>query len=334
MDNRSNLAIFSSQNKLMRVTRRAPCPICGAKKYCSFAEDGSIAICMKVAAGAIKETKNGGHLHVLRERATPLRLPAPPSSPTPAASPLASIERRHAVYIAFLDALPLRERHADNLEARGLSDTEIARKMYASVPDPIRAAAVCADLASRYGLTGVPGFYREGDNWRLSVWDSGFFVPIRDVQDRIQALQVRFDHGEPRYKWFSSKDRPGGASSGSPVHIARPWRCESTGEVIITEGALKGDIIAAQLDCCVIAVAGVAAFKDDFGRWLRAQLPSLRSAIIAYDRDWHEKPDVERAMIRLMASIERAELNGSLLDWAGAKGLDDLLAEEVGECKA
>lgn len=49
--------------------------------------------------------------------------------------------------------------------------------------------------------------------------------------------------------------RPDGASSGTPVHYHNVERMRATGEAILTEGALKGDIIAHDLDCGVIGVA-------------------------------------------------------------------------------
>jgi len=219
---------------------------------------------------------------------------------------------------------------------RGLSDTEIARNRYATYPSsttiPCRRTA---KLAAQFDLTGVPGFFRYGDHWRFAAGGPGFFVPVRDVQCRIQACQVRLDYGSTRYIWFSSATaNQGGTSSGTPIHFARPWRAVSTGEAIITEGPLKADVIAERLDACVVAVAGVNAFQDGFGRWLREQLPMLRTVLIGFDSDWHLKPQVENAMLRLMATVEGAGLEGGLLDWSGAKakGLDDLLNEEANAC--
>jgi DNA primase len=220
---------------------------------------------------------------------------------------------------------------------RGLSDVEVARNGYASLPDPQAARRLCAGLSSRFDLSGVPGFSRFSDAWLLRVgdWHRGFFVPVRDAQGRIQAMQIRRDDGEPRYCWFSSTGKPKGASSGAPVHFARPWRAASTGEAIITEGALKADIIAEHLDACVVAVAGVCAFRDDFGRWLRGQLPALGETVIAFDADWRTKPEVERAMIRLARSLDASGLRWDVASWDASlgKGLDDALTGEVARCK-
>lgn len=54
--------------KMCRVSRRSPCPVCGKFGWCGVSLDGSVCVCMRVSDGAVKETKNGGWLHRLRER--------------------------------------------------------------------------------------------------------------------------------------------------------------------------------------------------------------------------------------------------------------------------
>jgi len=320
-----------SATGLKRVTRRDPCPVCGRQKWCSITEDEGMVICMHVSAGSVKPSKNGGFVHVLRERddwsvVSPVR-----TAPTP--PPFASIEWRHAVYTALLEALPLSEHHADHLVSkRKLSDLTVARNQYATRPDSLlKMFEVARDLAALHDLNHVPGFFQDSfDCWHFMIGEPGFFIPVRDPHGRIQALQIRQDKGPPRYLWFSSSHQPCGASSGAPVHFARPWRAASAGEAIITEGALKADIAAERLDACVVAIAGVSAFRDDFGQWLKRELPSLRSVFVAFDMDWHAKPEVRRSLLRLLASLEAASLPGGLLDWHSSKGLDDLLTREGG----
>jgi hypothetical protein len=320
--------------RMSRVSRRHPCPVCGRHGWCGFSEDGARAVCMRVSDGAVAESKNGGFLHILRERERDFTPPVSLSKPRPCVAP---IERRHTVYTALLDGLTLSGRHADDLLRRGLSDTEAARNLYASTPGRAAAKKLCAEMSSRFDLSGVPGFFRSGGAWRLNVgdWHQGFFVPVRDAQGRIQAMQIRRDAGEPRYTWLSSADKPGGASCGSPVHFARPWRATSTGEAIISEGALKASVVAEHLDACTIAIAGVGSFRDDFGHWLLGQLPALRAVLIGFDSDWQVKREVERAMLKLAKSLDDAGLAWDVARWdvSLGKGLDDFLMREEGPCK-
>lgn len=54
--------------RLCRVSRRNPCPLCGKSRWCGVSPDGSICVCMRVSDGAVRQTKNGGWLHRLKER--------------------------------------------------------------------------------------------------------------------------------------------------------------------------------------------------------------------------------------------------------------------------
>ena len=50
-----------------RVSKSRPCPICGKPDWCLRAEDGSAAICQRVAEGSVKQCGEAGYLHVLRD---------------------------------------------------------------------------------------------------------------------------------------------------------------------------------------------------------------------------------------------------------------------------
>lgn len=55
---------------MLRVNKSRLCPICQHDTWCGISEDGCTAICMRVESD--KKTKNGGFLHILHERTTPL----------------------------------------------------------------------------------------------------------------------------------------------------------------------------------------------------------------------------------------------------------------------
>lgn len=59
-----------------RVTRAAPCPVCGRPDWCGVAADRSAAICMRISEGAIREIDQGhgiGYLHELDGHREPAR---------------------------------------------------------------------------------------------------------------------------------------------------------------------------------------------------------------------------------------------------------------------
>lgn len=320
-----------SQSKLLRVTRRRPCPICEYLRWCSISEDGSIAICMRVQAGSIKETRNGGWLHILEDRPLqPIRRRRTDRPPPPI---VASVGRRHLAYSSLLDVLPLAGRHADDLLRRGLDDLAIVRAGYATLDrDWRRMAKIVEDLAIFDDPANVPGFFRRGDAWRFNTDAApGYLIPVRDVEGRIQALQIRRDRGL-RYLWLSSAGRPGGASSGAPIHYARPDLYHGD-SIILTEGPLKADVAAHLLGAVVVAVAGVTSFGDDLGLELRRDLPGLKTVRIAFDTDWRQKEPVAQALRRASKILMGAGLDVEILAWDGPeKGIDDhLLAARGGD---
>lgn len=324
-----------SQSTFLRVNRRTPCVICGATRWCGISDDGSAAICMHVAKGAIKETRNGGYLHILQDREfTPQQRVSFQDKPI---SSIAPIDRRNAIYQALLSLLPLSRSHANELERRGRSDEAIAHGMYATLPQTSSAIyKTCAALVEQFGpLSGIPGLYPDHEGqWRMPPCNPGFLIPARDARGRIQACQIRFDNvrSGARYIWFSSNPDKykGGTSAPAAIHFARPWRITATCEAIITEGPLKADIISEIIDLGVIALPSVSSFQSDLGEHLKALFPTLRSVAIAFDSDWHTKAEVERAMLRLARIIQHASFDWDVWDWSGAKGLDDLLMMQGG----
>jgi phage/plasmid primase-like uncharacterized protein len=154
-------------------------------------------------------------------------------------------------------------------------------------------------------------------------------VPVRDNRGRIVGLQIRrhnIDDGRGKYKWLSSAHKPGGTSSGSPLHYANSYLLHDAREVLITEGALKANIISHFLGCPVIAAAGVSNFGHDLAAQLRAKFPRLHTTIIAFDSDWRIKPTVKSALMRLQRELWRVGFDVVTRTWpAKFKGLDDYL---------
>lgn len=62
------------KEKMLRVSKSNPCPICKKSDWCLYAEDGSAAICQRIEQGSVKECrskKDGdtvGYLHILIDR--------------------------------------------------------------------------------------------------------------------------------------------------------------------------------------------------------------------------------------------------------------------------
>ena len=54
-----------ASEKMRRVSKQNPCPVCGKPDWCLIAEDGSAAICQRITEGSVKKCGDAGYLHVL-----------------------------------------------------------------------------------------------------------------------------------------------------------------------------------------------------------------------------------------------------------------------------
>lgn len=155
----------------------------------------------------------------------------------------------------------------------------------------------------------------------------GILIPVRDLRGRIQGLQIRRDNVSRRkYRWVSSAGREDGCAAETWVHCAgRPAT-----EVILTEGALKADIVHALTGRTVIAVAGVNALNH-----LEPVLHELHShgtekIMTAFDMDFLTNPHVQSGYEHLAAILNRTGLRYGTYVWNPAyKGLDDFLAAGI-----
>lgn len=295
--------------RMPRVTRSHPCQICGKTDYCGYREfDGrTLWICMRESAGSFGRAANGGYMYFtdggngLAGVDEPIVVRAP-------------VNRRHVVYSDMLGLLTLSDRDRKNLIDRGFAQDYILVNQYRSVEN------VALELEqSGLDLERVPGFWREGDTPTM-LETEGFFIPVRDRRGRIQALQIRTYRGGSKYIWFSSADKPLGASSGAPLH--RPLDTPASRQVWITESPLKADYIAAVLRVRALGIAGVwTAHSEVIDALLE---PGIESVVIAFDGNWASNRHVVRALTQLSSLvIERARLPLSIAFWGSDCGVDD-----------
>lgn len=310
---------------LRRVTREAPCPICGHTDWCSFNEE--LAVCQRVEEGSRKvaRRKDGspsGWIHVLKERPTNL----PPA--TPIRREIASLESRHLIYREMLRLLRLEPQHLEHLAGpqRGLSPDQIRVQGYRTLP--IKRYDVVKAMVDRFGsqLSGIPGFWfddQEG-RWHLAG-PAGLLIPNFTMEGKIAAIVIRRDEANEggKYVWLSSA-RKGGWSPGVPVHVARPVSRQPRNIVVVTEGPLKANIVAEKYDSWVLGIHGV-------GNW--HEVPSIIEAlkpegvIEACDADWKTNKQVQAHTAELMESLLATNIPVAMAIWPKAmgKGIDDLL---------
>ena len=303
-------------SKWVRVNRHNPCPVCDKPDWCLIAQDGKAAICARIESDRPAGNKGAGWIHTLGNLMPLLPKPRPDATQTPKAAP----DVLDTTYCALLAELLLSETHRENLQRRGLTDTQIASLGYRTLPANGRRELVNRLQAVK--LSGVPGFYVDAGQWQLAG-PAGIAIPVRDIKSRIIGLQIRCDKGEGgRYKWLSSRGFNAGCSPGAPVHVVGVMSVN--GEIWITEGPLKGDITALKLGNVVLAVAGVA-------NWAGV-IPIIRElkpkrAIIAFDMDKASNSAVKLHSDTLMTCLIKRGIRTFEADWdTHFKGLDDLLA--------
>lgn len=276
-----------------------------------------------------KPSANGTWLHTLAGHDNAARCYQTPLAPhsNPPSRRRASVDRLNLIYSTLLANLKLSDMHLNHLRGRGLSPDAININCYRDTPAEEHVAALVRVLEP-LGLDGVPGFFCRGTRWKMVRCYPGFFVPYRDSLGRIQAMQYRLDappEGSAKYLWFSSRD----CSSGTPVHHACHSLLADAEDLTIVEGGLKADLCAYFLGAPVIGIAGVSCFGEGFADLLRQSAPRLKRAIVAFDRDFVDKPEVFAALMRLSAHLEEAAFDVRVRTWPrGAKGLDDHLLGE------
>ena len=234
---------------------------------------------------------------------------------------MASILRRDLIYNALLWEFTLSDLHREHLHKRGLSNMDIKDLGYKTLPHDGRATAIRSLVNAGFHMAGVPGFYFEDKDVKLSG-ETGILIPIRDIKGMIKGLQVRADKTDGgKYRWISSAGKSFGCSSGAPIHVSHPEY--ANGELWITEGAIKSDIAAIKMQRCILAIAGV-------GNWsgiipiVRAFAPAR--VIVAFDMDKLTNHAVQLHHDALMTYLINRGIRTFEADWDSSfKGLDDLL---------
>ena len=152
-------------------------------------------------------------------------------------------------------------------------------------------------------------------------------MPVRDIQGRIQGLQIRRDNAKKRkFRWFSSTDRKDGCRAESWTHLAGAIR----NKVLLTEGPMKADVIHALTGITVLAVPGVNALAQLQKTLEQMQAEGLREIKTAFDMDLRTNLHVREAYQKLLELLKAMGFRYGTYLWDERyKGLDDYLWEKV-----
>lgn len=313
----------------------ARCPICGDsndkrhkhlylniaedKYYCTRCGVGGYAIGLYAKATGM-DTK-AAYLELINNTLVSHTVVKPPVVNVP---DLAGIETRDKVYNALLAKLELYINHTADLRRRGLTVKEIINRGYRSIPQEAAARQnICrALIQAGHILKGVPGFYTDDNgNWDF-YGNSGYLIPIRDIDGRIQGMQVRLDNPGTggKYRWFSMPDKDNSTPAKTWIHTSYG----TDDEVWITEGPLKADVASFLTGHTFIGVAGVNATK---GLVEQLKQMGVKEAIVAFDMDFVRNGHVEEAINQLHAYLKKAGIKTATACWhpGMGKGIDDAI---------
>jgi hypothetical protein len=261
--------------------------------------------------------------------------------------PMANITVRNQVYSKLLSSLFLSKAHMVNLTSRGLSTERVTELGYKSFPTTRqkRDQITKEIIHSGTSVKGIPGFYVEKDGTPTFVYRKrGIMVPYRDYNNLIQGFQIRKDDSvltvdadgekEKKYDWITSKGRDGGCATKAYVHFAcdfyydfasgveKPFLADT---ILLTEGAMKADIIHYLSGKPVLAVAGVNSLLD-LPKVFKQIKGSVTKIIDCYDMDYLTNEHVQKARKKLQKMIEEEGFEYEILTWDEKyKGYDDFL---------
>lgn len=240
--------------------------------------------------------------------------------------PLTDIDARHATYSALLSKLSLAPDHKENLLNRGLTESDIERLGYKTTPMMGMAQIAKQLQADGFYLAGVPGFYRDDNGaWTFIHEKRGILIPVRDMYNRIQGLQIRRDNVQKRkFRWVSSTEMNDGCKAEGWTHLVGPVRPM----LVLTEGPMKADVINALTGMTVLAVPGVNTLTQ-----LEVALTELRSEGLAeiktaFDMDFASNHHVQNGYNSLLQLLDDMGFRYGTYLWDPSyKGLDDYIWE-------
>lgn len=228
---------------------------------------------------------------------------------------ISSPEQRNVVYSSFLQLLKLTSAHRTALHDRGLTDQEIERMQFRSTPMFGRTQLAQKLIGQGLSLDGVPGFFKLSttdektgevhEEWSVYCPDPGYFVPIRNRDGLIVAMQIRLNKpttDKAKYRFFTSGRETllNGQSAVSEIHVemcSQPPRY-----VVVTEGPIKGYVSRALFqrifnrdDMALLCVVGTSNFGKvkTLMEWMMRQYP-VEYFIEMYDLDKFTNQYVKR----------------------------------------
>lgn len=257
-------------------------------------------------------------------------------------SPIANPDMVDKTYRAFLELLPLSKEHLKDLRKRGLSDEDIKVVGFRSVPQ-IGTTVIAHQLVNAgHVIKGVPGFYETNGQPKMNCNGSGYFIPYRDSENRIIALQIRKDVKitdamseedvlkvkKRRYRWFTSSGEESGCSASNVPFYGIPDK-ERKDVAYCTEGGLKASVAQSLSSGWFVAIPGISCFEawKTLLEYLKSQ--NVTTIVDVFDTDRISNPIVANNIKKLHTIALEHGYEMKEWNWdAKYKGVDDFLLSQ------
>jgi hypothetical protein len=311
------------------ATPKHPCAICGRPDWCRRTEDDAVQDCYRQGdANAVERQDRNGSTFWRHRNGSSLPLYKRQDVPLPPSVERAGVLDRDRVYCELLRLFYLAPEHRSALRTRGLTNADMERGGYGSLPLRGRYRIV-KHLVHQFGqdlVAKVPGFVTksgESGNYLTLAGSPGLLIPARNIDGSICGLVLRCDDpGDGgRYRWLSSRH---GGGPGPEVAAHVPLNGGDTNAVRVTEGLLKSDIATALSGVLTLGLPGCS-------QW-RLALPVLEQMqpgliLLAWDADWRTNPHVAAALGDCAWELNGLGHRVKMENWDVhvAKGIDDLL---------
>jgi DNA primase len=303
--------------------KNTACPICGHIGWCSSSNTDKnleIVVCRRESRGQQARLDKNGSPYWVHKIANFTKKNEEVQEKPPVAV-LADPEMLNSVYQFLLRSLPLSNIHKQNLHNRGLSEQEILKRNYGSLPNQ-PATDIASKIVSQFGekiCQQVPGlvnrFTTDGKLYWTLAFSSGMLIPVRDKQFRIIALKIRTDdkHNLPKYLYLTSS-KNNGPGTGAPLHcpLRSDGSCSPKEKIRITEGELKADVTTALSSIWTVSIPGVSMWRLVFPL-LHEIKPSV--VCVAFDKDAYTNPTVARSLTSFIKKLKKDNFKYGINQW-------------------
>lgn len=252
----------------------------------------------------------------------------------------ASPERLDLVYRKLLSRLELRPIDKRDLKRRGLTDAEIEKIGFKSLPEKSEVRGIVKSILKE-GITphNIPGFYKNTYGWTMNSYPQGYLIPFVNFKNQITGFQVRVrnpdkDKNIGKYMMWTSSGKTAGTPSNLKPHIVG-YKGQSA--IYLTEGALKADIahyftyLDNGKDFAFMALPGVnhtAMFKEIIPELKRRGITKIYDCF-DMDKVGNDEVECNTYVRQAVAKLREIAIENGFwwesLTWNTGKGIDDHL---------